>query len=70
MNDIKAQVKALLETAAKYQFTVDVSSDTVIRISRKFEPGNRSVFVECDMMAQCSQFLAKKLENIFKGDLC
>jgi regulator of RNase E activity RraA len=48
MNDIKAQVKALLETAAKYKFTVHAGSDTVIRISRKFEPGDRSVFVECD----------------------
>ena len=53
MNDIKAQVKALLETAAKYQFTVDASSDTVIRITRKFQAGDRNAFVECDMMASC-----------------
>lgn len=53
MSDIKAQVKALLETAAKYKFTVHAGSDTIIRISRKFEPGDNNAFVECDMMASC-----------------
>lgn len=51
MNNIQAQVKTLLETAAKHKFTVIADGNTVIRITRKFQAGDRQAFCECDMMA-------------------
>lgn len=51
MNNLQAQVRIFIETAAKYKFTVVATSDTVIRITRKFEVGDNQTFCECDMMA-------------------
>lgn len=51
MNNLQAQVKTFMETAAKHKFNIVATSDTVIRITRKFEVGDRQAFCECDMMA-------------------
>lgn len=51
MNNLQSQVKTFIETAAKCKFNIDASSDTIIRITRKFRAGDRQIFCECDMTA-------------------
>lgn len=51
MNSIQAQVKTFLEITAKYNFTVTVSSDSVLRISKNFTPNDCETFTKCDMIA-------------------
>lgn len=51
MNNLQAQVKTLIEAATKHKFNIVATSDTIIRITRKFEVGDRQAFCECDMMA-------------------
>lgn len=51
MSKAKVQALEFVSKAMEHGFRVVVASDSVVRITRSFAPGDSDAFVQCDMFA-------------------
>lgn len=49
--EVQAIVEKFLSECQEYSFTPSVRGDTCVIVQRKFTPGDKQAFTECDMMA-------------------
>lgn len=51
MSQAKQQAQEFVEACRRYGFSWEVASLSVVRISKRFTPGDKDAFTHCDMFA-------------------